>query len=303
MRFELPELKRFCFCFPLRYGLLVWGYFSLSITILFLYVRIVTLIVLLEHEEYPRRSILTCIYTALGLLDGVVNIIFIFAAHLKRVKLLKISLFCNIAFLSVYIIVVLYSIISLLYLYYAKRDVKGLEGIQDSIELVLSVTAMPFLRILFELYALLLLWNEIKKLTRNDRPIMFMNRAAEVRCIMETELALNDEGTQKEDQVQTAEVVVEDIRAGTDNSDEIKGIIESEIKINTEENEEKERVHEEPHSETAELLVEVTEAAPDNFGQNVFNNDFFDDFDTRTAQNPKVMEDDFGGEGLGFEPW
>ncbi|PZC82188.1 hypothetical protein B5X24_HaOG210996 [Helicoverpa armigera] len=164
---------------------------------------------------------------------------------------------------------------------------------------MIKLTFVP----VFEFYALLLLWNEIKKLTRNDRPIMFMNRAAEVRCIMETELAINDEENRKDDQVETAEVVVEDVKAETENSAETKGIIESESKIDTGENEEKERVDDDPHSETAELLVEVMEATPDNFGHNVFNNDLFDDFDIGTAQNPKVMEDDFGGEGLGFEPW
>uniref|UniRef100_A0A2A4JKI2 Uncharacterized protein n=1 Tax=Heliothis virescens TaxID=7102 RepID=A0A2A4JKI2_HELVI len=298
MHFEVPELKRFCFCFPLRYGLLVWSYCSLIITILFLYLRTDTLIMLMGHQEYTKEVVIMSIYIALGLFDCVVNIIFIIAAHLKRVKLLKTSFFCNVTFLSLYTIVCLFSFAYLFYLYSIRRHIEGLRDIQDTVELAISLSAMPFLRILFELYALLLLWNEIKKLTKNSCPIMFVNRAAEARCVMETELTIDVEENGEEDQVQTTEVTVEVAKATTD-SDGNKSTDKSEAKINTEK---KEWADNEGHSEIAELL-EVIEATPDNLSHNVVENELFDDFDTGTAQNQKVMDDDFGGEGLGFEPW
>ncbi|KAJ8719401.1 hypothetical protein PYW08_011576 [Mythimna loreyi] len=87
---DLPVLKKCCFCMPLRYGLLTWGYMKLgaAVTVLTFF----TLIVLVLSEYIRRDNLLITIIVlieAVLVIEIILHIVFIIGAHKKSVKLLQ----------------------------------------------------------------------------------------------------------------------------------------------------------------------------------------------------------------------
>uniref|UniRef100_A0A2A4JIJ2 Uncharacterized protein n=2 Tax=Heliothis virescens TaxID=7102 RepID=A0A2A4JIJ2_HELVI len=85
---DLPVCKKCCFCVPLRYGLLTWGYLKLIAALIVLSFFIIILVAL---SDYVRGClvivlpIIAILATEIGL-----HILFIVGAHKKNVRLLRV---------------------------------------------------------------------------------------------------------------------------------------------------------------------------------------------------------------------
>ncbi|KAF9823077.1 hypothetical protein SFRURICE_015557 [Spodoptera frugiperda] len=92
MRTELPTCRRCCFCLPLRYGLLSWGYFRFVISGMFLVGLTIGFVGLVTAEDSYRELgsiIVVGILLLSTLTDFVLNFLFILGGHKKDVRLLK----------------------------------------------------------------------------------------------------------------------------------------------------------------------------------------------------------------------
>ncbi|CAH0686430.1 unnamed protein product [Spodoptera exigua] len=84
---ELPVFKKCCFCIPLRYGLLTWGYLKLGIALIIL---IIFLILLSQIPVNHRRDLNIVIMIVVVLMtEVVIHCSFIVGAHKKNVKILR----------------------------------------------------------------------------------------------------------------------------------------------------------------------------------------------------------------------
>lgn len=132
MKVEIPEFARCCFCFPLRYGLLVWAYLKLVFIAIILcsYVNLIVEAIVFNRFSNTNLVIYVIIFliTIFSCVDLVFHIIFIISAHKKNSTKMKLFykeilfglifyIFCFIyilsIFLSNYSIIKLYSTMEL----------------------------------------------------------------------------------------------------------------------------------------------------------------------------------------------
>ncbi|XP_022112861.2 uncharacterized protein LOC110991704 [Pieris rapae] len=169
MRIELPEFRRCCFCFPLRRGVLVYGYICLLFTLFCLWLEIylgyddltgMTLVAYHGNSFFTRAWLAILLYV----IDFVFTIIMLVGAHTKRVRLLTIYFYYGVTttlatFLTMFII---------------NYDLLN----RDLYNVIIEITFIVF-AIILHLYMLCLVWNMIKRLKQNSG-LTFVNQVTEV---------------------------------------------------------------------------------------------------------------------------
>ncbi|KAJ8720022.1 hypothetical protein PYW07_012065 [Mythimna separata] len=87
---DLPVFKKCCFCVPLRYGLLSWGYVKLGAAFIGLAFYIIVVLALRRFLFVDSLAITIVSVIALILITEItLHIVFIVGAHKKNVKLLQ----------------------------------------------------------------------------------------------------------------------------------------------------------------------------------------------------------------------
>uniref|UniRef100_A0A2A4JKK1 Uncharacterized protein n=1 Tax=Heliothis virescens TaxID=7102 RepID=A0A2A4JKK1_HELVI len=202
MRCEVPEFKRCCFCFPLRHGLIVWGIINLIATVYSNVYRIIKIQIILNrlvHDGIVEESI----FLALSTVEFLLDIVFIYAAITKKEKLLKYFLFGNCALGVLAVLYLLYIIGYCIYVFYGVTQILGWTTVKPYVWTAFIELTKNVLIIASQSFCLLLLWSEIKKLKRNNHPVMFVNHASEAKCtvddrdVEENEDDLQEEITEK----------------------------------------------------------------------------------------------------------
>ncbi|XP_041981198.1 uncharacterized protein LOC121734664 [Aricia agestis] len=145
---EIPILSRCCFCFPLRKGLIAFGYLNFALTLVVTTLLSIYISYIQRGEtaappgtEYPRL-----IVDAAGMvLELIMTVLFIVGLHLKHVLLMKIYLYFEIVFSAI--------------------------GFVYSLAFLTRESAGELFLILFQLtvqmYLVILIWSSIVKMKRN----------------------------------------------------------------------------------------------------------------------------------------
>ncbi|KAJ8719411.1 hypothetical protein PYW08_011586 [Mythimna loreyi] len=191
MKGEIPVCTRCCFCLPLRYGLLAWGYFKLIadafiiVILTFMFINILYAMNLSTSTQYyidqlNTEMTVSIITDVIFLTDFVVTIVFIIGGHKKNVKLIRVFYFLSIGmWVATFLLVCLTAVASLYVLFTAEHIYHFLQIIY---------TLLPFcfflISLIVQTYFLMLLRSEIIKL-RNSGEFRFVNNAAEAMCTME----------------------------------------------------------------------------------------------------------------------
>ncbi|CAH0686427.1 unnamed protein product [Spodoptera exigua] len=188
---EVPTCRRCCFCVPLRYGLIAWGYIRLVISLLFLVGLTIGFVGVLTAEDKYREMgtiIILGILLLSTLTDFVLNFLFILGGHKKDVKLLRSYYVYSIVLCVLTVLLGTTSTIHTLMLF-------RISSVDFSFFfwVILADTGSFFAQVLIQIYFLLLVRSEIIKL-RSNCEFRFVNLAAEGECTLKcTEIGDNDE--------------------------------------------------------------------------------------------------------------
>ncbi|XP_050344348.1 uncharacterized protein LOC126769531 [Nymphalis io] len=170
MKCEIPELGRCCFCFPLRLGLLVWGYGKLIASVVLLSLILINLISDWYRFWTTVDLAFAIIYlTFIGSVatDVVFLIIFAVSAHKKNFKLMELfSKFC-LYMLAVYILGFVLSIV------YATSESHFI-----SFYIEFTLATISFSCIVIQMYIVILVRSEVLKLQRSTN-FEFVNHGAD----------------------------------------------------------------------------------------------------------------------------
>ncbi|XP_026741714.1 uncharacterized protein LOC113503814 [Trichoplusia ni] len=184
MHSELPVCERCCFCLPLRYGLITWGYIRLIIAILLTAGATLTFYGMLGMAlnyplvEYTVYSVVLGFVVLLALNDVILNTIFIIGGHKKNVKMLRAYYIYS---LILWTTTTLLGIASCIY---TMTLIKlGEIDISLHIWIVLMDVSSLLAQILIQAYVILLVRSEMIKL-RSKCQFRFVNNAAESECTM-----------------------------------------------------------------------------------------------------------------------
>ncbi|KAJ0171684.1 hypothetical protein K1T71_012447 [Dendrolimus kikuchii] len=172
MRCELPDVKRCCFCLPLRRGLLAWGYIRVAlIMLLWMPIGAITYFSL----GFTGRIDPTLVSIILLLLtDFLFNISFLVAAHTKNFKLLRVYYY----YMMVCSVVITIAILVLMGLSFSTRNSPKTLTVGISLAL-LSLATQGYITILVR--------SEIKKL-ENSGQFQFVNNAAQSHVVSNLEM-------------------------------------------------------------------------------------------------------------------
>ncbi|PZC82189.1 hypothetical protein B5X24_HaOG210997 [Helicoverpa armigera] len=186
MRGELPQCTRCCFCLPLRYGLLAWGYFKMiadALLISLMIFHVISLVMIFSKNEISDVSMVKInlyIMSAILLIfvpDFLITIMFIVGGHKKEVRPIKVFYYYSI---GIWIVTILFTILvgSVRIVRWASRGMTII-----SLESFLITFSAFFVVLVVQSYLLLLLRSEIIKLS-NNCGFEFVNDAAEAACTM-----------------------------------------------------------------------------------------------------------------------
>ncbi|XP_021184397.3 uncharacterized protein LOC110372159 [Helicoverpa armigera] len=186
MSVELPLCTRCCLCFPLRFGLIVWGYLRLVISALVLVVaerafsKTLTLTKTESEVIYTVYVVLLGILIVFTLADIIVNILFVIGGHRKVLKLLRAYYIYSIV---LWIKTTLAGLALIGYTFYWFF----LEEIDEFRVWVLVVDVSTFLgQMLIQAYVILLIRSQIIKLKRIFA-FRFIKNAMDCECAMESD--------------------------------------------------------------------------------------------------------------------
>ncbi|PZC82187.1 hypothetical protein B5X24_HaOG210995 [Helicoverpa armigera] len=185
MRCEVPEFKRCCFCFPLRYGLLVWGIINLITTVYYNIFRVIKINSIVNHMNFEDDILQESIFLTLSIIDFLLNALFVFATITKKEKLLKYFLYGNSALGVLAVLYFLYIVGYVSYVFSGATVQLGWNTVKPYAWKAFLELTKSGLIIASQSFCLLLLWSEIKKLKRNSQPVMFLNHAGEAKCTMD----------------------------------------------------------------------------------------------------------------------
>ncbi|XP_026741760.1 uncharacterized protein LOC113503849 [Trichoplusia ni] len=182
MRAELPEFKRCCCCFPLRYGLMTWGYLKLISSCLLLitftyalYFTICRVLTVPGAIYYYEEITIYCIFIAILTLDATFTTVFVVGGHQKSPKLLRVYYIYGMVVLV--LLLIMLSIMTLPFFFF--EDSYTSFRIRVHMIDVCSI----FLEIMLQTYFLLLVRSEMVKLNSNCE-FRFVNNAAQAECVM-----------------------------------------------------------------------------------------------------------------------
>ncbi|XP_047533871.1 uncharacterized protein LOC125068653 [Vanessa atalanta] len=170
MKCEIPELGRCCFCFPLRLGLLVWGYGKLIASVV-----LVTLMLFNLINDWHRfwgtvDVVFAIVYlTFIGSVaaDVIFLVLFAVSAHKKNYKIMGVfSKFC-LYMLALY---VLGFVLSVVYGTYESHFLSFYIGF--------TLATICFSCIVIQMYIVILVRSEVLKLQRGTN-FEFVNHGAD----------------------------------------------------------------------------------------------------------------------------
>ncbi|XP_061717828.1 uncharacterized protein LOC133525550 isoform X3 [Cydia pomonella] len=188
---EAPEFKRCCFCLPLRRGLIAWGYVKVGLAILML---IYTSLMLHFWAYYGLRFfsadlVIYIFISACSIIDILFNIVFIVAGHKKSIKLLKVSYVYNMVWLGLLTLgtcLILYSDIDFIH--------KIWPYVENHMYIMLEVltgSGLAISLIFIQIYVILLIRSELRKLQNQTIEMQFTNHVEEPLCTLHKESDTN----------------------------------------------------------------------------------------------------------------
>ncbi|XP_045451843.1 uncharacterized protein LOC123660860 isoform X2 [Melitaea cinxia] len=178
MRCEIPEVGRCCFCFPLRLGLIVWGYLKLAASLVLLVVILMSFITNLQRQNYPHDILFlgsNIFYIGSLFADIVFHIIFAVGAHKKDPKKMELFLKFCIYTLVTYVLGLCYA----LYLTFSGYFFGFIFG--------LVIGTLFFSCIVIEIYIMILIRSEVVKLKRGSN-FQFVNHSADANISVEIDV-------------------------------------------------------------------------------------------------------------------
>ncbi|XP_045451845.1 uncharacterized protein LOC123660860 isoform X3 [Melitaea cinxia] len=178
MRCEIPEVGRCCFCFPLRLGLIVWGYLKLAASLVLLVVILMNFIMNLQRQYYRHDiSFMTSNIVSIGTIiaDIVFHIIFAIGAHKKDPKKMELFLKFCIYILVTYVLGLCYA----LFVAFAGHIFAFFFG--------LVIGTLFFSCIVIEIYIMILIRSEVVKLKRGSN-FQFVNHSADANINVEIDI-------------------------------------------------------------------------------------------------------------------
>ncbi|KAJ8720037.1 hypothetical protein PYW07_012080 [Mythimna separata] len=194
MRTELPVCKR-CFCLPLRYGLLTWGYIRLGLSNFLFITMCVSFYLMLKlfiTEEKVSLNIARIVIAVCLLLllitDIVLNVVFITGGHKKNVKMLRVYYIYSFILCILLFLMWIASVVSTLF----EFSIGEIE-LTFHIYIILVDSTTMLALVLAQVCDLLLVRSEIIKL-RNQCEFRFVNNAAEAQCTLKCEQLNAEEG-------------------------------------------------------------------------------------------------------------
>ncbi|KAJ8720036.1 hypothetical protein PYW07_012079 [Mythimna separata] len=195
MRTELPVCKRCCFCLPLRYGLITWGYIRLGLsTFLFVAMSIAFywMIEMVMNEESvtlnTSHAVILVVLLLLTIIDIVLNIVFLTGGHKKNMKMLRAYYIYSFILCTLTFLMWIASVVST-FLEFRIGEI----DITFHLYIVLVDTATLLALVLAQIFVLLLVRSEIIKL-RSQCEFRFVNNAAEAQCTLKCEQLNEEEG-------------------------------------------------------------------------------------------------------------
>ncbi|KAJ8720025.1 hypothetical protein PYW07_012068 [Mythimna separata] len=202
MTVDIPVYKRCCFCVPLRYGLLGWGYFKMTADaffVIYLSLSMIRYVMMMKScTDHNHRSqiledlILPMIADAVFIVDFMATIMFIVGGHKKSVKLMRVFYFKSIAMFMFTLILTATSVV-LAIQNFMLRDML----FWDRTMLMFS---FYFVVLAVQTYFLILLRSEIIKLWTNTK-IRFMNNATEGKFTKNCEEIGEEEEIREEEEI------------------------------------------------------------------------------------------------------
>ncbi|XP_068628809.1 uncharacterized protein [Battus philenor] len=167
MLVEIPECRRCCCFVPLRYGILVFGYINLVFSILVLSLETwlgettnYTMSIYRGVSFYARTLLPIFLYA----METIFNIILVVGAHMKNLRLLRTYYYYGIT-------TTLAAFVSLFVVKYHQ--------VHYDFEQVIIELSFVFCGFAIQIYLLLLIRTELKKLRQNNQ-LSFINHVAEV---------------------------------------------------------------------------------------------------------------------------
>nr|XP_049700644.1 uncharacterized protein LOC126055453 [Helicoverpa armigera] len=185
MRGEIPQCTRCCFCLPLRYGLLAWGYFKMiadALLISLMLYQVISLIIVFSENEISDVTMVKidlAIMSAILLLfvpDFLITIMFIVGGHKREVKPIRAFYYYSMGIWIATLFTILVGSVRIVN--WASRGMTII-----SLESLLITFSVFFVVLVVQSYLLLLLRSEIIKLS-NNCGFEFVNNAAEAACTM-----------------------------------------------------------------------------------------------------------------------
>ncbi|KAJ8720028.1 hypothetical protein PYW07_012071 [Mythimna separata] len=188
MKGEIPVFRRCCFCLPLRYGLLAWGYFKmiadlfLIVSMSFVFVSTLFWMRAGAVNKYTETQMclelmIPMIAITLFFTDFIVTIVFIVGGHKKNVRLIRVFYFLSMGMWVATFLLASCIVIS------ALHHTLAYHHHYMSLIHVLLTFCFYFIVLVVQTYVLLLLRSEIIKL-RSSGEFRFVNNAAEAECTM-----------------------------------------------------------------------------------------------------------------------
>ncbi|KAF9420150.1 hypothetical protein HW555_003563 [Spodoptera exigua] len=183
MHLEVPVFKRFCFCLPLRHGLIVWGYLRLvlsALTIVAVEQCFSSMLSQAKTEDGVKYTIYTVLLGVLLifiLADILMNIVFVIGGHRKILKLLKAYYVYSIILWITTALVGLGLVIYMIYWF------TELEDTEEQIWILPVAITVYIAQILIQVYIIVLVRSVMIKIKKGFE-IRFINNAAECECSM-----------------------------------------------------------------------------------------------------------------------
>ncbi|CAH2236573.1 uncharacterized protein LOC120631475 [Pararge aegeria] len=177
MRCEIPVLLRCCFCFPLRYGLLVWSYIKQIFSILFLTFVIHQLYQMSHRRTGVETYVLSSLLLILTIVDIVFHILFIKSTQKKEYKKIRIFYRYSIVLLCLFAVMMcLYIVFICAYFIHVSPIILILLWTH-----LLPGVVMIVALLIIQSYLIILVRSEFIKL-KNNSQFEFVNDAAKEKC-------------------------------------------------------------------------------------------------------------------------
>ncbi|XP_023950704.1 uncharacterized protein LOC112054974 [Bicyclus anynana] len=174
MRCDIPVLLRCCFCFPLRYGLLVLAYMKQIFSLLF-FAFIIKGLCDLQFRLEGFSCMEYSIYLVVTTLDMAFHVLFIISAHTKDYRKMRVFYMYNIILLG-FNVALIGLFTTKVFCTYVIDYVEN-----KNWSIIVPALLITVILLLSQGYLILLVRSEFLKL-KNNSHFEFVNKAADERC-------------------------------------------------------------------------------------------------------------------------